>query len=50
MKKEPRLTANTYKILAAIMGSENRELAGAGLLLKTGLMSGTLYPSLLKLN
>lgn len=47
--RQPRLTANNYRVLAAIMASPAREMAGAELLRVTGMMSGTLYPLLIKL-
>src|SRR5262249_53704903 len=49
MSKGPRLTANVYRILASIMASAQRELAGADLIRTTRLMSGTLYPLLIRL-
>jgi PadR family transcriptional regulator, regulatory protein PadR len=49
MTTEPRLSAQTLKVLGALMSSRKNELSGADIARETKLASGTLYPILLRL-
>jgi PadR family transcriptional regulator, regulatory protein PadR len=46
---QPRLSAQTLKVLGAIMSAQQDELSGADVGRATKLASGTLYPILLRL-
>jgi PadR family transcriptional regulator, regulatory protein PadR len=48
-RPEPRLTAQTLKVLAILMSHADDELSGAEIGRTTKLASGTLYPILLRL-
>jgi PadR family transcriptional regulator PadR len=48
MSNEPRLSAQTLKVLGALMSSRKNELSGAQIARETKLASGTLYPILLR--
>jgi PadR family transcriptional regulator PadR len=47
--REPRLTQQSHKVLSAFLNDPTGEFAGADLLDSTRLMSGTLYPILIRL-
>ena len=47
--KPPRLTIQTLKVLAAFSSATEDGLSGAEIAKLTGLLSGTLYPILLRL-
>ena len=47
--KEPRLSAQTLKVLGALLSSPRDELSGAEIGRQTKIASGTLYPILLRL-
>jgi PadR family transcriptional regulator PadR len=49
MTAEPRLSAQTLKVLGALMSARTSELAGSEIARETKLASGTLYPILLRL-
>jgi len=49
MISEPRLTTQTLKVLGLMMTGASGELSGAEIGRATGLLSGTLYPLLLRL-
>jgi PadR family transcriptional regulator, regulatory protein PadR len=49
MGKEPRLTAQTFKVMGALMVRPRSELSGAEIGASTKLPSGTLYPILVRL-
>jgi PadR family transcriptional regulator PadR len=49
MGKEPRLTAQTFKVIGALMERPRGELSGAEIGASTKLPSGTLYPILVRL-
>lgn len=46
---EPRITAQTLKVLATLMSQSQDEISGAEIARSTKLASGTLYPILLRL-
>jgi PadR family transcriptional regulator PadR len=46
---EPRLTAQTFKVLGILMSRLHEEISGAEVARATKLASGTLYPILLRL-
>jgi PadR family transcriptional regulator PadR len=46
---EPRLTAQTLKVLGAVMSPMHEEMSGAEIGRSTSLASGTLYPILFRL-
>ena len=46
---EPRMTTQTLKVLGAILNATGGELSGAEISKDTKLMSGTLYPILMRL-
>ena len=48
-RAQPRLTAQNLKVLALLMSRANDELSGAEIGRATKLLSGTLYPILLRL-
>ena len=45
----PRMTTQTLRVLGAFTASQVEELSGAEITKKTGLLSGTLYPILARL-
>lgn len=45
----PRITRQTLSILSVFLASPDQAVAGAEIAKKTGLKSGTLYPSLFRL-
>ncbi|WP_409566931.1 PadR family transcriptional regulator [Methylobacterium sp. J-048] len=49
MASEPRLSAQTLKVLGAFLSSSTCELSGAQLGATSKLASGTLYPMLIRL-
>jgi PadR family transcriptional regulator, regulatory protein PadR len=49
MAKEPQLTAQTRKVLSALMSRPRAELSGAEIGKSANLASGTLYPILFRL-
>lgn len=49
MKKSPRLTHATLKVLRMFLDNPARGLAGSDLWRETGVWSGTLYPMLARL-
>lgn len=49
MANEPRMTAQTLKVLGAFLASGNNELSGAEIGREAKLASGTLYPILIRL-
>jgi PadR family transcriptional regulator, regulatory protein PadR len=49
MVAEPRLSAQTLKVLAIAISSPQEELSGAWIARATKLQSGTLYPILMRL-
>jgi PadR family transcriptional regulator PadR len=46
--KEPRLSAKGLKVLYTFSDAGNRELSGADIAKRTGILSGTLYPILIR--
>lgn len=48
MAREPRITAETLKLLGALMARPSDELSGADIAATTQLSSGTMYPILLR--
>jgi DNA-binding PadR family transcriptional regulator len=46
---QPRITAQTLKVLAVLMSRRQDEISGAEIARSTKLASGTLYPILLRL-
>jgi DNA-binding PadR family transcriptional regulator len=46
---EPRMSAQTLKVLGSLLGDPRDELSGADIARLTELASGTLYPILLRL-
>jgi len=48
VEKEPRLSAQTLKVLGVLLASPRDELSGAEIGRESGLASGTLYPILLR--
>ncbi len=48
-RRKPRLTAQTLKVLTALITSGSSETSGAQIADSTNLMSGTLYPILIRL-
>ena len=48
-KDEPRLTAQTFKVLGILLSRAQEEISGAEIARATTLASGTLYPILLRL-
>ena len=49
MRSQPRMSAQTIKVLGALMASSHDELSGAEIGRATKLASGTLYPILARL-
>lgn len=49
MVAQPRITTQTIKVLAALMSRTQDEVSGADIGRTTGLKSGTLYPTLFRL-
>jgi len=49
MDKQPRLSAQTIKVLGTLMSCPSDELSGAEIGKRTKLASGTLYPILFRL-
>ena len=49
MDKQPRLSAQTIKVLSALMASPAADLSGAEIAKQAKLASGTLYPILFRL-
>jgi len=47
--REPRLTAQTLKVLGSLMVNPKQEMSGAEIAASTKLASGTLYPILMRL-
>lgn len=45
---EPRVSAKGLQVLHAFLEAGNRELSGADLAERTGILSGTLYPILIR--
>jgi PadR family transcriptional regulator, regulatory protein PadR len=45
---EPRVSAKGLKVLHAFVEAGNRELSGADIAERTGILSGTLYPILIR--
>lgn len=48
-RSEPRLTAQTLKVLGALLSAGDSDVSGADIARVTDLASGTLYPILLRL-
>jgi DNA-binding PadR family transcriptional regulator len=48
-KDEPRLTAQTFKVLGILISRAQEEISGAEVARATKLASGTLYPILVRL-
>jgi PadR family transcriptional regulator PadR len=48
-RQQPRLTAQTFKVLGVLMSRAQNETSGAEVARETKLASGTLYPILLRL-
>jgi PadR family transcriptional regulator PadR len=48
-ENQPRLTAQTLKVLSSLMSPEHDEMSGAVIARTTGLATGTLYPILHRL-
>ena len=48
MGQEPRLSHQTLQVLRAFMEDVSTEMSGADLMRMTGLMSGTIYPILIR--
>jgi PadR family transcriptional regulator, regulatory protein PadR len=46
--KEPRVSAKGLKVLHTFIEAGNRELSGADIAERTGILSGTLYPILIR--
>jgi PadR family transcriptional regulator PadR len=46
--KEPRVSAKGLKVLHAFVEAGKRELSGADIAERTGILSGTLYPILIR--
>jgi PadR family transcriptional regulator PadR len=46
---DPRMSAQTLKVLAALMSQSKAELSGAEIARSTKIASGTLYPILIRL-
>jgi len=46
--KEPRVSAKGLKVLHIFIEAGNRELSGADIAERTGILSGTLYPILIR--
>ena len=49
MEREPRLSHQTLKVLKLLLEHPRERLAGSDISRKIGLLSGTLYPILLRL-
>lgn len=49
MGREPRMSAQTLRVLGTILSSRGREMHGAEIGSETKLASGTLYPILIRL-
>jgi PadR family transcriptional regulator, regulatory protein PadR len=47
-KTDPRLSHQTLKVLSAFMEHPKEPLSGSDILKKTGMLSGTLYPILMR--
>jgi PadR family transcriptional regulator, regulatory protein PadR len=48
-KRDPRLSHQTLKVLKLLLERPRESLAGSDISRKTGMLSGTLYPILLRL-
>jgi PadR family transcriptional regulator PadR len=48
-KDNPRMSAQTLKVLAAFLSSQQKELAGSQIALTVRVASGSLYPILIRL-
>jgi PadR family transcriptional regulator, regulatory protein PadR len=48
-KKDPRLSHQTLKVLSVFMERSQDRLAGSDILKRTGMLSGTVYPILMRL-
>lgn len=49
MAKEPRITAHALRVMGAIMNASSGEMSGVDISKQSGMMSGTMYPLLLRL-
>jgi PadR family transcriptional regulator, regulatory protein PadR len=49
VKKDPRLSHTTLRVLLVFIGQSNPTLAGSDVSKQTGMLSGTVYPILMRL-